>query len=97
MQTLPVEFLTYLNELAADIAAHGGPKEGQSILEAAHDAHRRRLTFAMEMAEAKTDRAQMVRHVLAAKVYADVLIRKIFESCQHIEDNSFRNGLRFIA
>lgn len=82
----------YLEELAADIASHGGP--GEDMVEAVKVAHARRQAFAMEMAEGKTDRAQMARKVLLAKVYGECAARGAIETalehCGHIHEGTWR-------
>lgn len=60
--------LTYLDELAADIAANGG-LDGLSLEDALAAAHGRRQAFAMEMATCATKRAKMARAALLASVW----------------------------
>jgi hypothetical protein len=63
----------YLSELAAEIVANGNPR-GDLAQELAA-AHARRQSFAEEMANGKTDRAQKVRAVLAAHLYGRAIAR----------------------
>ncbi|MES2877495.1 MAG: hypothetical protein V4713_03665 [Pseudomonadota bacterium] len=93
--------ITYLNELAADIAAHGG-FNGMPVEEAVEAAHERRQAFAMELAQAATKRTQMARRalntsiwitcqVIAAKerlvMQASDSTRQFFLECDFIESN----------
>lgn len=68
------EVLSYLNELAADIAAHGG-LEGKTMEQAVQEAHSRRQLFAAEMAAGETRRAKMARSALCTSVWIDVTVQ----------------------
>ena len=62
---------SYLRELAADIAAHGG-LQGKAMAEAVAAAHRRRQSFIAEMAQEETKRARMARAALTASIWAEI-------------------------
>jgi len=60
--------LAYLDELAADIAAHGGFGERDPAVVIA-EAHERRQAFILEMHSGTTMRAKIARAVLSGEVY----------------------------
>lgn len=64
---LPDSALSYLDELAADIAQHGG-LDGKTFEEAISEAHARRQAFAIEMQTGATLRSKMGRKALNASV-----------------------------
>jgi len=68
MSTITADMLAYLNELAADIAEHGGFGD-MTIEQAMKEAHKRRQAFAQEMADQKTARSKMAAEALAAAVW----------------------------
>lgn len=68
----------YLDELAADIAAHGPTAD---LLRDMQEAHERRQAFALEMAEGKTGRAKMAREALTAAVYCRMVTRHVVQRC----------------
>ena len=65
------DVIAYLNELAADIAKHGG-LEGKTMEQAIKEAHARRQAFAEEMAMCETRRAKMARKAIMASVFVEV-------------------------
>lgn len=69
MMQLPAYVTAYLDELAADIVAHGGLKDGQTVEDAMTDAHARRQAFAEEMWAGRTDRAIKARKALTEDIY----------------------------
>lgn len=68
----------YLDELAADIAAHG---PSGNMLKDMQQAHERRQAFALEMAEGKTERARMAREALQAVIYSRLVSRHAVRRC----------------
>jgi len=82
------EVLAYLNELAADIAAHGG-LEGKTMEQAVQEAHNRRQLFAAEMVSGETRRAKMARKAICTSVWIDVTVQhskeKMVQACEWIE------------
>lgn len=89
---LPPDALAYLDELAADIAAHGG-FNGRSVIEVVAEAHARRMDFIDEIRAGRTARAQMAGRVLLSRVYADLVARscaaKALAACESIAANEF--------
>lgn len=68
----------YLDELAADLAAHG---QSGDMLKDMQQAHERRQAFALEMAEGKTERARMAREALQAVIYSRLVARRATQRC----------------
>jgi hypothetical protein len=66
-QLEPIE-MSYLDELAADIAANGG-LAGVPLEQALAAAHARRQAFVQEIIECTTKRSQMARKVLQTTVW----------------------------
>lgn len=85
----------YLDELAADIAARGGPT-GDLLADIAC-AHSRRQAFVKEMIAGESDRARMARNVLMARVYAAVSARQAAHDamarCEEIAGAELRHFL----
>lgn len=81
----------YLDELAADIVAHGGFGD-QDPVAAMAAAHARRQAFIVEMANGETERSQIARKVLCAEVYGaavlSVVRRKAIRQCEEIQRGS---------
>lgn len=81
----------YLDELAADIAAHGPSDDLLRDMQAAHE---RRQAFAREMAEGKTERAKMAREALQAVVYTRLVsqqaVRRCMTACRAVSGRSDR-------
>lgn len=92
--------IAYLDELAADIAAHGGFGD-DSPMEAMQKAHDRRREFAVEMVNGSTDRARMARIALCASVYANLVVRDVtegaIEQCGYIAEGTRRRSMGFAA
>lgn len=65
---LPEAVTSYLNELAADIAAHGGFQD-RDPTEVIKEAHERRQAFIREMLEGTTDRSKMAREILMTEIW----------------------------
>lgn len=88
--------VAYLNELAADIAAHGGfqDREPATVIAEAHD---RRQEFATEILNNKTQRAAMAREVLLGTVYAGLVARAAtdhaIQRCENIAEATFRRRM----
>jgi hypothetical protein len=76
--TLSQADVAYLNELAADIAAHGG-LGAQTIAEAMAQAHKRRQAFIREMLDQSSQRSRDVAKVLCTKVYSDLASKALME------------------
>lgn len=85
-EQLEPEVAAYLDELAADIAAHGPSGD---LMRDLQDAHQRRQAFALEMAAGQTDRAKMAREALCAAVYSKLVsqnaVRRCMAACEGIE------------
>lgn len=79
---------SYLNELAADIAAHGG-LDGETMDQAVKEAHRRRQVFSVEMVEGATIRAKMARKALSTSILIDATSRiareRLMMDCEWIQ------------
>lgn len=88
--------LTYLNELAADIAAHGGFQDREPLTVIA-EAHARRQAFLTEMHENRTERVAMAREILLATVYGGLVARgaaaRAIERCENMAEATFRHRL----
>lgn len=67
--------LAYINELATDIATHGG-LQGATFEHALIAAHGRRQAFAAEMARGETQRAKMAAKALCVSVWTAGKIRQ---------------------
>lgn len=95
LQSIP-GVIAYLNELAADIAAHGGFHDSDPVSVIA-GAHARRQEFATEILNNATDRAAMAREVLLATVYTGLVARAAaahaIQRCENIADATFRRRL----
>lgn len=74
--TLTADERTFLDELAAHIAAEGG-LSGRTMNEALVQAHAARQAFAREIREGQTTRAKMARRAIAHSVYAGIHVREI--------------------
>lgn len=87
---------TYFKELALDIAKHGGFGE-RPLVELVQEAHERRMKFAQEMLEGRSERAKMAHKVLAATVYgesvAQAAAETAIEHCGHIADYNWRRSV----
>ena len=62
------EITTYINTLINDITSNGG-LQGRTLEQAIRDAHEKRQSFLMEMAENKTERAAAVRAQMMESVW----------------------------
>lgn len=86
--TITQEQLSYLKELALDIAKHGG-LEGKDMAIAVKEAHARRQQFALEMMELKTIRAKMARKALQAQIWAEINIQSakdtVIKHCEYLK------------
>lgn len=71
-------FRRYLSELAAEIVAAGDPN-GDLIAEM-QAAHARRQAVAREMAKGTSDRARIIRRVIATQVWGNVRAHAAMES-----------------
>lgn len=68
----------YLDELAADIAEHGG-LQGKTLMQAMQEAKARRQAFALEMAKGSTKRAKMARMAICASVWIGANTQKAID------------------
>lgn len=90
---------SYLNELAAEIAANGGVGD-MTLVDAIKAAHTRRQAFAQEMVAGQSKRALMARKALQASVWhrgqeiatkerlamqARDCVRGVFLACESID------------
>lgn len=75
---LDPKITAYLNELDADIVAHG---RSDDFVKDMREAHERRQAFELEMAEGKTEPAKMAREALQAVVYGRVISRHAVDKC----------------
>lgn len=88
--------VAYLNELAADIAAHGGFQDREPVTVIA-EAHARRQEFAKEILNNETERAAMAREVLLGTVYGGLVAQAAadhaIQRCENMAEASFRRRL----
>lgn len=75
---LDPKITAYLDELAADIAAHGPSGDMSKDMQQAHE---RRQAFALEMAECRTARARMARAALQAVIYSRLVSQHAAQRC----------------